>query len=711
MFFLGYLAFSSFNVYGQCISKDCQKLDSNILDYKKKNNIFLKSKIEKSFNRISFINNPQYNILEEDSRNLLNNILINILASNTNAQEGNNDGFNYEIESDSQYFDGDVFFAEGNVKLFLKNGILEADKISYDKRNKLFKSYDRISFKKGDQFFKADYFEYDFYQNKGHIKNIYGILDFSTINEDLKLQNYQSVNKSCNKKEIDLNQLPTEVDLLSSTNERYKNSVGLNKVKFNFSDINNWRFKTKRIDLSKNKWRADLISFTNDPFNDPQLIIKSKNFVGELVNNQTKFSSSSSSINFDDRITIPIIGKRTISATDQGNLRWGVGYESDNKDGFYILRNFDPIELNNDFTLDLQPYFLLQRSIEGTSNAFREKNTSVLSNNIKKDINIYDYFGLNAKLNGDIDRWELIINADSKTFNTDNFYDAFSGDLNLVRNIYNINNRNTDDSNNYCDKIKSKNDLTNYSIDLGFYSSFDKDDIYFSYGSKLLSSYRNSQKNLNKDYSLVLDFGHFKGKGLTNNYDLLSMSRYGISSSLSHIYKLTNHKNTPSDYSYEYDKTPKPINNGLFINAKLSSGLYEYSNGDSQSIISFMVGPSYTYGELKDNFLDYTKISIFPELLLKNGESPFKFDDFNNDSRIKFDFKQQIYGPFILGFQADYNINTDSSSYGKFENKTFSLEVSRRAYSLGLSYQEDDRSIFLGFEIFNFRDTDFNREF
>ena len=83
----------------------------------------------------------------------------------------------------------------------------------------------------------------------------------------------------------------------------------------------------------------------------------------------------------------------------------------------------------------------------------------------------------------------------------------------------------------------------------------------------------------------------------------------------------------------------------------------------------------------------------------------------NVDSRIKFDFKQQIYGPFILGFQADYNINTDSSSYGKFENKTFSLEVSRRAYSLGLSYQEDDRSIFLGFEIFNFRDTDFNREF
>ena len=138
-FFLGYLAFSSFNVYGQCISKDCQKLDSYTLDTKKKNNIFLKSKIDKSFNKISFINNPQYNILEEDAGNLLNNILSNILASNTNTQEGNNEKFNYEIESDSQYFDGDVFFAEGNVKLFLENGLLEDDTISYVKRNKLFK--------------------------------------------------------------------------------------------------------------------------------------------------------------------------------------------------------------------------------------------------------------------------------------------------------------------------------------------------------------------------------------------------------------------------------------------------------------------------------------------------------------------------------------------------------------------------------------------
>ena len=126
---------------------------------------------------------------------------------------------------------------------------------------------------------------------------------------------------------------------------------------------------------------------------------------------------------------------------------------------------------------------------------------------------------------------------------------------------------------------------------------------------------------------------------------------------------------------------------------------------------SAMIGPSLTYGNLNKNFLDYTKISIYPEFILKNGESPFTFDDFNNDSRIKFDLKQQLYGPLILGFQGNYNMNTDSSKYGSFENKKISIELSRRAYSLGLSYSDDDDSIFFGFNIFNFPSSKFVSEF
>ena len=108
-------------------------------------------------------------------------------------------------------------------------------------------------------------------------------------------------------------------------------------------------------------------------------------------------------------------------------------------------------------------------------------------------------------------------------------------------------------------------------------------------------------------------------------------------------------------------------------------------------------------------------VDEYVEEIQKNGFNlrsvTMTFDDFNNDSRVKFDLKQQLYGPFILGLQANYNINTDSSEYGSFQNKNISIELSRRAYSLGLTYSDDDNSIFFGFNIFNFPSSKLNSEF
>ena len=138
------------------------------------------------------------------------------------------------------------------------------------------------------------------------------------------------------------------------------------------------------------------------------------------------------------------------------------------------------------------------------------------------------------------------------------------------------------------------------------------------------------------------------------------------------------------------------------MNAKIAYGAYNYSNGTNQNISSFSLGPTLKYGKLKRNFLDFTKLSASPEFIIKDGESPFKFDDFNNDSRIKFNLKQQLYGPLIFGFEGSYNINNNSSSYGDIQNIIYSLGISRRAYSVNLSYDEDNKAVLLGFKIFNF---------
>ena len=90
----------------------------------------------------------------------------------------------YDIESDKQYLIDDVYYAEGNVIVNLNNGEFKANKISFDKKNRILKAFDKVIFKKGDQYFKADYLEYDFIKFEGFIDNIFGILDLSNLKKD-----------------------------------------------------------------------------------------------------------------------------------------------------------------------------------------------------------------------------------------------------------------------------------------------------------------------------------------------------------------------------------------------------------------------------------------------------------------------------------------------------------------------------------------------
>lgn len=90
-----------------------------------------------------------------------------------------------------------------------------------------------------------------------------------------------------------------------------------------------------------------------------------------------------------------------------------------------------------------------------------------------------------------------------------------------------------------------------------------------------------------------------------------------------------------------------------------------------------------------------------PEFINKKGESPFGFDNLNSDSRIKVLYKQQIYGPILLGLSTDLIINNKSKDYGEFNNIKYTLDFSRRAYKISLFYKNEN-SFGLNFNIFNF---------
>ena len=606
----------------------------------------------------------------------------------------------FDIDSNIQYFEGDIFYAEGNVVVKISNGIIQADKISYDQVNKIFIAENNITFNKGNQYIQAKYAQFNLKKNQGFITEVYGALDFANLQEDLNIAEENNNFDFCDTDNFDLINSPSEVSLLGSSNVRFRNNLGLDSFNLNFSKIDKWRFKSDKIIIENKALKSELIYFTNDPFNEPQFILRSKNFSAEIINNKTQYKSKRTSIIFDNKLTLPI-GRRTID-NNSFDLRWGVGYESKDKDGFFVIRNFDPIKIADNIEVDFQPYFLLQRSLLGESNAFRLKDSSVLSDNHKIDIQPLDYFALSKKVNGKLIGWDLNLNTHLKTINPERFYDAFSYDLNLIRNLYktdfkqnNISNRCSDNKN-----LVEKNE--NFNIDFGIYSAFDKDNIYKAFGSKLINSYKYSDKNLARNYFLTFDVGTYQGESSSKENNLTSLDRYGVNATFENDYLLTNKKNILKNITKDYNFSPEIINSGIKIKSKLGYGFFKYSNNSIQSVLSASIGPEFTYGNFKNKFFDYSVLSIMPEYISKSGRSPFKFDDFEESSRILFGIKQQIYGPLLLSFSTSYNVDNNSKDFGVFENKKFSLGVSRRAYSFALVYDEDQKSIGLEFNVFNF---------
>ena len=680
---------------GKCLNGFCNNIKEinneeqkgNLFKTDNRSSIYLKIGKEVDINQI---------LMEETKDIKL--LFKNILFSNLNEPPKEYDQFSFDIESDSQYIIDDVVYAEGNVLIFLPYGIFKAEKISFDRKNKIFKAFDNLEFDKGSQYLSADYLHYDLKNNIGKIENVYGIINFNRINNDLGL-NLGKVENLCNQEELDLIDNPSEIELLNSTNLRLKKSASLQAFSFDLSKINQWRFKSEEIIFNNDKWNSDLIYFTNDPLNKAQFIVESKDFSAEIVSGKKIFKSKSTSIDFDGKFKLPI-GKRTI-ADSNAKSYWGFGYKNKNKDGFFISRNIDSINLADNFFLDLKPYFLLQRAINSHSNSFREKNASVISEDIKTNVNFLDYFALNAKLKGNYNEYIFESDLDLKTFNIDRFYDAFIFDFNLKRNIYSSNNPKNNSSEN-CNNSDNPDIIENFVIDMGSYTVFNKDDLYLGYGLKIINMYKYKDERIKKNYSLILDFGQFKGESLLEKNRLEQLTRAGYNLTLGNKYKLLNLNKNKKVTDYKLKNIPESFEEGLFFDAKIASSFYEYSNSKNQNIISFSFGPTLIYGDLNRNYLDYIKLSIQPELTIKDNQSPFKFDDFNNDSRIKIVLDQQLYGPIIIGFEGDYNINTNSLSYGFIENKIYNLKLSRRAYLVNLKYFESDKALAFGFEIFNF---------
>jgi len=677
------------------------------------------------------INTEFGNDLKEDIYKFGND-LIYLIALDENLSKKD---FVLDIESDIQYEKDNIYYAEGNAVLFFSNAEIKGDKVTYDKTNKTIIIEGNVIFIKGDQYFESSKILYNLKNGEGFIDNIYGVLDFNNFINDFEFKNIEDKKENNIMKVSDLKYIDSiKLGLVNDFQEAKK--FNLTNISFDIPSIKKWRYKSRKIFLKDKILESEKIIFTNDVFNKPQFILQSKNFTGEIIDNKIKLISKKSHLIFDDRLKIPI-GKRTIY-DDESKASWGLGSDYKEKDGFYIYRNFNKLKLNDNFNLEFKPYFLIQRAAQGTSKTFREKNNSILTNKVTNNINISDIFALDSQLRGNINSINLNWESSLNSFNFSRFHEAARSKLSLQKTIdlsssksefdnklnsFIVNNKEIDFSNNreievnnFQDNIIKNSDKKYFSnfLDIKFNTSYrekvsrgydGESEIYF--GNAISLANRKSWKK-NDNYTnlfLIYDFGIFKAER-KNIKKFAHLNRNLFAFKLANKYKLWEKSKVKKNIDEEYKYTPFVINEGISWISNIQSGIFLYSDGSSQNSISLSSGPEIILGEHKNRFLDYTKINLNGIYVIKNGESPFKFDDINENFRINIKLNQQIYGPLLFSYETSYDIED-----GEYSLPRYRININRRAYSLGAFYNKSNESIGLSFNIFNFNYKGFPKKF
>ena len=575
------------------------------------------------------------------------------------------------IQSDRQSEVNDVIYAEGNVSVAYKGKLLKADTLIYDKLNKKISAKGNISLELGDQLLKVEQLKYNFISEKGYLLDVKGSINTNTLIDDL-LSNFNL---------LDSNKIKNLLE--------FKKKEVLNTP----SKVENWLFFTDKISIDGQKWETKNALFSNDLLESKQvkLAINSLKVISEAE--KLRFKSSINYLILEEKVSIPFwLGDRTL--TKSGDFfdfdnRWNFGYENLDKDGYFIGRKFNSIDISDDFVLDLEPQFLVQRSLKGYTKSFVKEDESITSERVKRNSSFVDYFALKSNIKGTIKNWDLEIDKNLNSLDFDKFSDAFRFKTQLSKEI---------------DLLDSKWEKSFYGIyrERIWNGSLGEAEIYSGYGSKLQKENNWIVDGTKKSEFLSLGLANITAEAL-NTKQLVTNLKGNLFYSLDQKFPIitVDPKKKSIDISYKY--IPEPITKGLSLNTRLEASYSFYENGDHQEYLGLGIGPELIFGNFKNKTFDYTRISLLPFYKFDSGESVFKFDQNYDNFTLDISFDQQLYGPIILKSFGILNLTNDSNDYGKFIDSKISLNWKKRSYEFGIFYQPHNQAGGIAFSLYGFK--------
>ena len=455
--------------------------------------------------------------------------------------------------------------------------------------------------------------------------------------------------------------------------------------------ISRWRIQAAKVTISPEGWKADRMGFSNDPYTPSQTRIDAEDVIAtEEPNGDIVIQTRRNRLIVEERFPIPVSRTQTIKKQEEVENRWVFGIDNEDRDGFFVGRDLKPIELTKNYTLSLQPQFLLERAIDEETNRYVAPGLSIDSNKITQPVMAADLFGLEAELTGNTWGWDVDINADISTFNPSNFADGsrYWGDFKRNFEIP------------WIGSLQA-NLFAAYRYE-AWNGSLGETDIYSAYGAFLQKKDAWSWGKLSNNYLLRAGVGNYQAEEFKseNLSDLWRANFYG---SLNSSYPLWIGKHAALTPEAAYRYSPIAIVPGLRFNTNLTTTFDAYGDGERKATIGLTGGPALTLGTFSKPFLDFTRLSISGGGTLIQGSSPFKFDQNIDLATLGIGLTQQIAGPLILNTGIAYNVDPDSAYYGDIINSNIELRWQRRSYDFGFYFNP-----YKGIGGFRFRLNDFN---
>ncbi len=530
------------------------------------------------------------------------------------------------VTSDRQEFDinSQTFTAIGNVRVRYAQGELRADRVSVNLITRDTQAQGNVLFQRGNQIVRGDRLEYNYAKQTGTLTQAAGAIDLATLADP-------------NPRRLPADTAGGSVFLSALAGEA---QGGVRRIGFTAD---------KLILQEGERWVAENLRITNDPFSPPELeLITSRATLTPISPTQSQLELEAPTLAFDRVFFLPVPVNSLILDQFQRPFSTLVAFDRQDRGGAYVQQSFDVIR-NVDFNLRVAPQLLIQRAFERTGGLFDR-----------------DLLGLVVEAQGSLGDGQFVTARGSlSSLNFSQLDKNLRFNLRYSRNVF-------DDH---------RLDVTYAYRDRLFSGSAGFEDVTNLAGAVITSPQRTlGDSGINLNYQVSAQIINAIRADLQPN-TVGTLGKLQSAVVLGRSITLAQGEPLPADKDTGLRYSPQPIVPSLSVFVGVSGVSALYTNGANQNVLSGTLGLSTVLGNFSRDFLDYTALSVSYTQSFIAGLSPFRFDRVNDQRVITAEILQQIYGPLRFGVSQSWNVDT-----GNLFDATYSLQYDRRTYGVAIRY-------------------------